>query len=54
MREIEITYTNVKIDEVIVELARYIEQGYKITSWCTSLSYSSWDGDKCTVTLVKY
>lgn len=52
MREIEITYTNVKIDDVIVELASYIEKGYRVASWSSKLC--KYDEDKYTVRLVKY
>lgn len=32
MREIEITYTDVTIEEVVIELAKYVESGYSIVS----------------------
>lgn len=44
MREIEITYTNVVLEEVIVELARYIENGFHIRtanwSWSPENTYT--------------
>ena len=52
MREVEITYTNVKIDEVIVELARYVENGYHIVSWSSSLC--KYGEDEYTIRLVKH
>lgn len=52
MREIKFTYIGVSIDEIIVEIAKYIEQGYRTTSW--SQHYSSYDRDYVsTVRLVK-
>ena len=53
MREIEITYTNVKIDDVIVELAKYIEQGFRIRCWTSSCG-CRYEEEKHTIELVKY
>lgn len=52
MREIEINYTNVRIDEVVVELARYVEQGYRIKTWKLSSAYGY--EEKYIIELVKY
>lgn len=53
MREIKITYTNVKIDEIITELARYIESGFRIMSWCTSCG-GRYEEKKHTIELARY
>ena len=50
MREIEITYTDVKLEEIIVELARYIEDGFRIRCW-----NATWSCDNTyTIELVKH
>lgn len=44
MREIEITYTNVELEEVIVELACYIKDGFHLRganwSWSPENTYT--------------
>lgn len=53
MREIRIKYNKVTIDEVVVELARYVEQGYHIVG-CSIESTPCYGEDKYTIELVKH
>lgn len=55
MREIEITFTNVRVDEVILEVAEYIKQGYRVRSWRNSYDGSTYRTgcEKHTIELVK-
>jgi hypothetical protein len=52
MREVELTYTDVQIDEIIVEVAKYIEQGFHVRSWTTRGGHG-WHNEQ-TIELVKY
>lgn len=52
MRKVELTYTDVQIDEIIVEVAKYIEQGFHVRSWCTHGGHSIHNENK--IELVKY
>ena len=38
-KEIEMTYTNWKIDEIILDLARLISSGFKVASYSSNYSY---------------
>ena len=52
MREVELTYTDVHIDEIIVEVAEYIKQGFHVRSWTTHGGHSYHNEN--TIELVKY
>jgi hypothetical protein len=51
MREIEITYTDVSAEEVILELAEYVKNGYRIMSYQVQHGYGT--ASKQVVLLVK-
>ena len=53
MREIEITYTDVSTEEVILELAEYVKNGYRITSYQVQHGYCYGTASKHVVLLVK-
>jgi endonuclease YncB( thermonuclease family) len=52
MSKIEITFTGVILDQVIIELARHIEDGYHIGHMVANCSFG--DNEKYNVELVKY
>lgn len=53
MREVKLTYTDVQFDEIIVEVAKYIEQGFHVRSWTTHGGCSLHPNEQ-TIELVKY
>ena len=40
MTEIEIKYTNRSIDDIVVNLAEYVDKGFHIASGCMEHSYN--------------